>query len=258
MKFSFFRSVHFAQALAVVLFCGLWEVASRLHWVDSELLPPLSTAAGTLYELMGTADFRRHAGDTFQRIIISFVIGAPVAVAFGFFIGEKADAGAFLKPIVQFTMAVPQSVFLPIFILVFGVGDLEKIVFGVTHIFFVVAVNTVAAVAGVSRGLVQAARSFGASRAQVYRKIYLPAMLPLIINGLRLGMVFNVVGILLAEMYASRTGLGVLIFRWAEANSTDKLMAAIVLISITTILFNEVMRSLEARTGRWQRAQETQ
>jgi NitT/TauT family transport system permease protein len=99
-----------------------------------------------------------------------------------------------------------------------------------------------------------AARSFGASRFRIYRSIYLPAMAPQVVTGLRLGVIFDIIGILLAEMYASKTGLGVLLLRWGESYAVDKLMAATVLISIATILINELMRIWEAHVGRWRHA----
>ena len=97
----------------------------------------------------------------------------------------------------------------------------------------------------------KARRSFGASRLRIYRSIYLPAMAPQVVTGLRLGVIFCIIGILLAEMYASRTGLGVLLLRWGESYAVDKLMAATVLISVATIIINETMRIWEVRVGRW-------
>jgi NitT/TauT family transport system permease protein len=76
-------------------------------------------------------------------------------------------------------------------------------------------------------------------------------MAPQVVTGLRLGVIFDIIGILLAEMYASRTGLGVLLLRWGESYAVDKLMAATVLISVATIVINESMRIWEVHAGRW-------
>jgi len=148
---------------------------------------------------------------------------------------------------VHFILAVPQSIFLPIFILAFGIGFIEKVLFGITHAHFVILINSFAAVRSIPRPLVTAARVFGATRAQIYMRIYLPAMLPLILTGLRLGMIFCIIGVLLAEMYASRRGIGGLIFDWGEGQQIPELLAGIVLISVLTIAVNEVMRLAELR-----------
>ena len=103
---------------------------------------------------------------------------------------------------------------------------------------------------------VTALRSFGASRRQIYARLYLPGMLPLVITGLRLGMIFNILGVLLAEMYASQTGLGKLIFTWGESGNTASLTAGLIAISVSTIAVNALMSSFERRAGRYQLEQQ--
>ena len=245
-----------AQAAFVVLLIGAWEIGSYVGAFDPTLLPPPSEVAVTLGMLLQNKAFLADALDTIVRVIAAFVIGAPIALVAGFVMGENVGVGKSLSPIFNLVLSVPQSIFLPIFVLVFGLGFTEKLVFGITHVFFVVAVNAMAAVREVPHGQVVAARSFGASKMRIYRSIYLPAMAPQVVTGLRLGMIFDIIGILLAEMYASRSGLGVLLLRWGESYAVDKLMATTVLISVATILINELMRIWEARVGRWRHALE--
>ena len=250
------RRAFLYQLLFLAAFLLVWEIASRTGIADAEQLPPFTIVMGMLGVLLVDPAFLSHCWSTLVRVIVAFAIGAPLAISIGFLLGEKMHLGEIINPIIHFVLAVPQSIFLPVFILLFGIGFLEKVVFGVTHIIFVVIVNTVAAVASVPRSLVLAARSFGATSSQIYRKIYLPAMAPLLVTGLRIGMIFNIIGILLAEMYASRSGIGQLIFQWGEEQRVTELMAAIVIVSLATILVNEAMRLWEARAGRWMSAAE--
>lgn len=244
------------QLLFLVALLAIWEVASRTRFVDPELLPPASHVTAAIGGLLVDAQFLRHSGDTLLRVAVAYAIGVPLAISIGLVLGEKLLLGEIVNPFIHFVLAVPQSIFLPIFILVFGIGFIEKVAFGITHILFVVIVNTIAAVRSVPRAYVLAARSFGATPTQIYSRIYLPAMAPLLVTGLRLGMIFNIVGILLAEMYASRTGLGQLIHTWGEEQHITRMMAAIVIVSVVTIAFNEAMRLWEARAGRWLAAAE--
>ena len=184
---------------------------------------------------------------TANEVAAAFVIAAPLAVSTGFLLGERLHLAETFNPLVHFILAVPQSIFLPIFILAFGIGFIEKVLFGITHAYFVILINSFAAVRSIPRPLVTAARVFGATRAQIYMRIYLPAMLPLILTGLRLGMIFCIIGVLLAEMYASRRGIGGLIFDWGEGQQIPELLAGIVLISVLTIAVNEMMRLAELR-----------
>jgi NitT/TauT family transport system permease protein len=242
------------QIAVVLAILAVWESAVAAKWIAADLLPPPSAVMVTLGRLLRSMDFLAHAGDTLVRVLAAFAIGAPLALLTGFVMGENIAIGKSLSPVFNLVLAVPQSIFLPIFALVFGLGFTEKLMFGITHVFFVVAVTTMAAVRQVPHAQVTAARSFGASRLRIYRSIYLPAMAPHVITGLRFGMIFNIIGILLAEMYASRSGLGMLLLQWSESYEVNQLMAATIFISIVTILINEAMRLWEVRVGRWQYA----
>ena len=247
----------FAQFAFVALVIALWAAGSWVGAFDPAILPPPAKVAVALNSLLRSTDFLADARDTITRVIAAFVIGAPIALAAGFIMGENIAVGRSLSPVFNLVLSVPQSIFLPLFVLLFGLGFTEKLIFGITHVFFVVAINAMAAVRQVPHGQVMLARSFGASKLRIYRSIYLPAMAPQIVTGLRLGVIFDIIGILLAEMYASRTGLGVLLLRWGESYSVDKLMAATVLISAVTIMINETMRIWEVRVGRWRNAVES-
>jgi ABC-type nitrate/sulfonate/bicarbonate transport system permease component len=246
-----------AQIAVVALVIGLWAVGSGIGAFDPTILPPPVKVAVALEALLRSHDFLANSLDTIIRVMAAFAIAAPIALAAGFVMGENISVGRSLSPVFNLVLSVPQSIFLPLFVLLFGLGFTEKLIFGMTHVFFVVAVNAMAAVRQVPHGLVMLARSFGASRFRVYRSIYLPAMAPQVVTGLRLGIIFDIIGILLAEMYASRTGLGVLLLRWGESYAVDKLMAATVLISVATIVINESMRIWEVQVGRWREAVES-
>ena len=234
----------------VVLLAG-WELAARLAVADPDLLPPPSAGGATLWQFLHDRRFLSDLALTANEVLVAFVIAAPLAISTGFLLGERLHLAETFNPLVHFILAVPQSIFLPVFILAFGIGFLEKVVFGITHAYFVILINSFAAVRSIPRPLVAAARVFGATRTQIYTRIYLPAMLPLVLTGLRLGMIFCIIGVLLAEMYASRRGVGQLIFDWGEGQQVPELIAGIVLISVLTIAVNEAMRLPELRLARF-------
>ena len=248
--------IHIGQLVVLAIFLGSWEIATRAGWIGGELLAPFSTAMVRLGELMTEPTFLRDFGATAGRVAIAFAIGAPLAVLLGFVLGEWRQVERQSRSIINFALSIPQSIFLPIFILVFGIGVAQKVVFGITHLFFITLVNTIAAAQSIPQDQVTALRSFGASRRQIYARLYLPGMLPLVITGLRLGMIFNILGVLLAEMYASQTGLGKLIFTWGESGNTASLTAGLIAISVSTIAVNALMSSFERRAGRYQLEQQ--
>jgi NitT/TauT family transport system permease protein len=242
-------------AIGIVLILA-WQGACAFHLADPSVLPAPATVAVTIGQLLGSPGFLSDASVTLVRVAVAFVIGAPIALAVGFLMGENVAVGKSLGPLFNLVLAVPQSIFLPIFVLVLGLGFTEKVMFGITHVFFVVVVNTMAAVREVPRDYVTAARSFGAGRLRIYRSIYLPAMAPQVVTGLRFGLIFDIIGILLAEMYAAQSGLGLQLSRWGDSMNVGKLMAATILISVATIVVNEAMRGWESRVSRWQRSAE--
>ena len=184
-----------------------------------------------------------------------FLIGAPIAIAIGFVMGENIGIGRSLSPIFNLVLSVPQSIFLPVFVLVFGLGFTEKLIFGITHVVFVVAVNAMAAVREVPHGQVVLARSSvpassgytdrstcrqwrpGRDRASAW-------------HDLRHHRHFARRNVRFAKWS------GRLLLRWGKSYDVNKLMAATVLISVVTILINEIMRIWEARIGRWRQVVE--
>lgn len=242
-------------AIGIVLICA-WQGACALRLADPSVLPSPATVAVTIAQLVGSPSFLSDAGVTVGRVAVAFLIGAPIALAAGFVMGENVAVGKSLGPLFNLVLAVPQSIFLPIFVLLLGLGFTEKVMFGITHVFFVVVVNTMAAVREVPHDFVVAARSFGAGRLRIYRSIYLPAMAPQVVTGLRFGLIFDIIGILLAEMYAAQSGLGLQLSRWGDSMNVGKLMAATILISVATISVNEAMRTWETRVSRWRRSAE--
>jgi ABC-type nitrate/sulfonate/bicarbonate transport system permease component len=237
--------VRLAPLVLLALLAALWETASRLGWTDPRLLPPFSDVVRVLAGLLQDARFRGDLGVTLSEIAVAFAIVGPLGLAVGFFLGESLPAYRMFAPALHLLLSIPKSIFLPVFIFAFGIGFLQKVIFAVTLAFFIVVLNGIAAARSVPDGLTTAARSFGASRAQIYLQIYLPAMEPLIIEGLRMGLIFTVTGVLLAEMYGSPRGIGRVIFAWGEMFRMPELLAGVLLVVIVTVICNEVLRSIE-------------
>jgi NitT/TauT family transport system permease protein len=219
-------------------------------------LPPFSDVVSTLAGLLQDARFRVDLGITLSEIAVAFAIVCPLGLGVGFFLGESLGAYRMFAPALHLLLSIPKSIFLPIFIFAFGIGFLQKVIFAVTLAFFIVVLSGIAAARSVPAGLTTAARSFGATRAQIYLRIYLPAMEPLILEGMRMGLIFTVTGVLLAEMYGSPRGIGRVIFAWGEMFRMRELLAGVLLVVLITILCNEALRSIEefrrARRRRFQ------
>lgn len=224
-----------------------WEFASPLGWMDADLLPPFSRVMAEIGSLLANERFRHDIYVTVFSCLSAFIIVVPLGLACGFVLGESQAADKSFGPLLQLLMTVPKSVFLPLFILFFGIGIPQKVVFAVVLAFFIVVPTGRAAVHSVPRGLVVAARSFGANRFQIYRDIYAPAAAPLVMSGVRLGLIFSIHGVIFAEMYASWEGIGRHILTWGESYQMTPLLAAVSLILIATVILNESMQLVETQ-----------
>ncbi len=239
------------QGAIIACFAVAWEAGSRTGLVDSRLLPPLSVVLGRLAEILVDLNILTSLGATLAAVAIAFVIVAPVGVGIGLLLAESDYFNRAFRSAFYFMAGVPKSVFLPLFILLFGISFGQKVAFGMFQAVFVLVISTVAAVASVQPELVRLARVNGASRALIYRDIYWPSMLPLIIEGMRLGMIFNIAGVLFAEMYASRSGIGSQIAIWGRGFDMPSLFAGVMLIALVSILVNESLRFYEQKVGKW-------
>ena len=240
-----------ARALIVGAVIALWQVASTTGLVDARLLPPPTEVGAMLVKLLGEADFRSHVATTLAETGVAFLLAVPTGFALTVLIAESAFATAVCRPLIFFVFSIPKSIFLPLFIFAFGISFQEKVAFGVFSTIFIVMMASFAAVESVRREHLLVARSYGATRLQTVTRVYLPGMTPVLLEAVRIAMIFNFTGILLAEMYASREGLGNVIEQWGQGFQLDRLMATIVLVSVISIVFNEAIRALEVKCEHW-------
>jgi ABC-type nitrate/sulfonate/bicarbonate transport system permease component len=238
--------------LALVAAVALaWEAASRTGAVNPLLLPPLSEVLARLYQMVGSPAVLADLGVTMAAVLVAFVFVAPIGVGIGLLLAESDYFGRAFRSWFYFLTGVPKSVFLPIFILLFGISFSEQVAFGIFQAVFVLIITTVAAVSCVQPELVRVGKVNGASTWAIYREIYWPSMLPMIVEGMRLGMIFNITGVLFAEMYAARAGFGARIENWGRTFDMPDLFAGVLLVTILTISVNEALRVYEKKVGKW-------
>lgn len=238
-------------AASVLGLLVLWEALVRLGRLDAGLAPAPSAILGALVRLLKRPEVLTSLGVTAWEALAAFLIAVPVGLLIGFALAEVPVLGALFRPLVNFLFGVPKSIFLPVFILMFGVSIPQKIAFGVFTTIFVLIVGGIASVQSVPSELVTVSRVYGADRWQIIREIYLPAMAPILLESARLGLVFNITAVLLCEIYGARDGIGYRIAAWGENLQMPQLYAALVIVAAAAVAVNEALRLLEARLGFW-------
>jgi ABC-type nitrate/sulfonate/bicarbonate transport system permease component len=237
--------VFIVQSLFVGAALLLWQVAAPLGWTDPDTLPPLSAVLATEWQLLRQPEFLLDLRITAVEVVVAFLVMVPTGLILGFIIGERRELYRALRTPLDLLMATPKALFLPIFVFIFGLGLAEKVFFSIILGIFVVILGGIAAVHSIPQGLVTAARSMGATRAQIYSRIYLPGMIPLILGSVRLGLIFTIFGVLVAEMYGASHGLGRRIMEASDSYHLKEMLAGVFLIMVVSIVLSEMLRQFE-------------
>lgn len=228
-----------------------WALLPRYGVLDPRLLPPLGDVLAMLGKQLARSQVQEAIGVTALEVVVAFVIAVPIGAAIGVAAAEFEYFGQIFKPMLFYVFSVPKSIFLPMFILLFGIGFPQKVAYAAFSTVFIVIMSATAAVESVKADHVLVARSCGATRGQILWRIYVPSMMPVLLETLRISMIFNFTGVMIAEMYASRTGIGHLIANWGENFQMPELFAGVIMLSVVAICFNEAVRLLEVRVSKW-------
>jgi NitT/TauT family transport system permease protein len=230
---------------------GVWELLPRTGVVDPMLLPPPSVVFPALVTMLGRAPIRSDLLVTGAEIAVAFLISVPVGALIGVLLAEDERLGAIFNPLLFFLFGIPKSIFLPLFILIMGIGFWQKVSFGIFSTVLIVILSAASAVRSVRPEHLTVARSYGATRAQIIARVYIPSMLPILLEALRIAIIFTFTAVILAEMYASRTGIGHQIAGWGENFMMPSLLAGVVALSVIAVVINEAIRMIEHRCSAW-------
>jgi len=237
------------QALSVAAVLVAWEAAVRLGVLDPLFVPAPSSVLRVLAATV--ADTLPRLGDTLVKTLLGYALAVGVGVPAGLLLGSRPTAHAVAMPYVVALYGIPKILILPWIALIFGIGLSTAALAAAVFAIFPVVVLVAAGTRDVDPALVTVAVSMGASRAQVGRKVLLPAVLPSVLTAMRVAMVFAMLGALLAEMLAGTRGMGFQMQRTALAFRAPELFAATAVVSALSISVVLFLEHLNQRLGRW-------
>jgi ABC-type nitrate/sulfonate/bicarbonate transport system permease component len=237
------------NVLSVLSLALLWEVAGRL--MDSTLIPPLSQIAAAWWKLWSSGKLLTNLGMSLTTLATGFFLAALFGVVLGLLMGRFRAVEYFLDFYVNALMSAPSTAFVPVLILWFGLGIESRIAVVFLFAVFVIIINTMTGVKQVDTILVEMARSFGAREREIFFKIMLPAALPAIMAGLRLGIGRAVKGMVTAEMLLTLTGIGAMIMQYGSSFATDSLFAVILTILMVALLTMKAVQWVDRRLTGW-------
>lgn len=234
--------------LSVIILLLGWQL---LAWaVESPVLPPPLEALQALSKVY-QKEIQRHLSVSLFRVMASLLIATLLAVPLGLFIGKNKKADVLSAPLIYLTYPVPKVVFLPIFLILLGMGNGSKILLIAFVVFYQILVTTRDAARNVTREYVLSVRSLGAGRWDLYRHVYFPACLPTILTSLRLGLGTAMAVLFLVETYATREGIGFYIMNAWSSLAYDKMFAGIIAMGMMGFVLYLILDGLEKILCRW-------
>ncbi|HEU5322404.1 MAG TPA: ABC transporter permease [Methylomirabilota bacterium] len=242
-------------ALPFVVVALVWQAFALWGPFPPKLFPTVDRVAATFARLLAGGVLPLHALSTLGRLAAGFGIGAVLGVALGMAMGRSRWAEDLLLPVVSVGNPVPGLAYAPLFVLWFGLGDLPAVLLVGFATAFPVAVNTWTGVRAVKEIWVRAARAMGARERQLFRHVVLPAALPSVLTGLRLGLARAWRVLVAVEMLTSvHVGLGWLIFGAREFLATDVMLAGLAVIGLVglgleKLVFERLERFTVVRWG---------
>lgn len=242
-----------AHAVFIAAFLAAWEYGSRIDWLPQTFFGRPSGIVVYLWD--GFAVSKKlwlELGYTVAGTLISFVLGSSAAVALGLAFVMFPRVERAMDPYLMVINAMPRIALAPLFLLWFGLGIGSKIAVGTSLAFFIVLANTVAGIRGVSQDHITLSRTLGATESQIFFKVTLPSAVPVIFSGLRLALIFSMLGVIGAEIIAAEHGLGQTLSYLQATFNMNGVMGLLLLLACLGMLVTRGMTSLERTLLRWQ------
>jgi NitT/TauT family transport system permease protein len=240
------------HAVFIVALLAIAEIAARMGWINPTFFGQPSGVAKFLGANLGQAKLWTDLGWTMAGVIASFVIGSLAAFAVGLAFVHWPKLEHFADPYFNALNVMPRIALAPLFILWFGLGLGSKIAVGVSLTFFIVLSATVAGIRGVSQDHVTLCRTLGASAPVTFFQVTLPGAVPVIFSGLRLGLIYALLGVIGGEIIASEKGLGQWLAYLSATFDINGVMALLLLLALLGVTIVRGMTWFERRLLHWQ------
>jgi len=244
-------SRNLAGILSVVGGLLLWELASRVLVANPLFLAAPSQIMHAVYALTLTGEMERHIAISAAEFAIGYVIASVIGIAIGFGMANSAPFKQAMHPWISGLYATPTIALAPLFILWLGIGIWSKVLVVIFLVLFPVTINTEAGLRTTSERLIEMLKSFGANERQIFFKVSLPSALPFILAGLKLGIGRGLIGVVVAELFGSRAGLGRLISQSADAFNMPELFAGVIVLAVAGIAMTAGFGWVERKLVPW-------
>ena len=237
-------------ALPVILIV-LWQLAARVGWLSSRILPEPWAVAKAFWTLSASGELWTNLRVSLWRAVSGFVIGGGLGLIFGLLTGSFRRAETLLDTTFQMVRNIPALALIPLVILWFGIDESAKLFLLAIGVFFPIYLNTFHGIRSADQGLIEMARSYGLSGWPLYRDVILPAALPSILVGVRFALGLVWVLLIVAETISAQSGIGYMTMNAREFLQTDVVLVGILMYALLGKVADILSRALERYFLRW-------
>jgi ABC-type nitrate/sulfonate/bicarbonate transport system permease component len=242
------RIISVASPLGLLL---AWELAAQAGIIDVRFFPAPSSIMSTLIRMAGTGELSENVLISLQRIVLGFLLGGVPAIVIGVAMGLWRPIRALVDPLIVATYPIPKSSLLPLILLIFGLGEMSKVMMVAIGVFYPMAINATAGVLQINQIYLDVGKSFKASRWDTFRTIALPGALPFIMTGVKLGAGLALILIAIAEMVGAKSGIGYMIWSAWETFAVAKMYVGLFVIALIGFAINLLLNEVERWVIRW-------
>jgi NitT/TauT family transport system permease protein len=237
----------------LVLGALVWEAAAQSGAFSPLVVPSIARIGRELWWLVVRPESLADAWFSLQRAIGGFALAAVVGVALGVLMGRSSIAAACLGPIFSGTYPIPKIALFPVFIFLFGIGSLSKVVLIFLECLYPIVVTTHAGSRAVNRVLIWSAANMGASPVRILWRVVVPAAAPFIFAGFRVALPIAMIVVIITEMISSADGLGYLAMYSLASFKTDRMLAVVVMIALLGVALDWLVTLLRDRLVFWEK-----
>ncbi len=238
-----------APLVALGVLFGLWELAGL--FISTALISSPQQVAVDFVDQFSSGPVVPALEISLRELYIGIAIGVSAGIVLGLVIGRYRLLDALFSPYVNAANATPLNVLIPLLLVWVGIGTEARVLFIILISFFPVLLNTAGGLRNVSKGYVEVGKMLGLNEHQLMRKVILPASMPYIFAGLRVGVALGVIGMIVGEIEVSNVGLGYFINFYGNGFRTGQLLALIFLAALIGVINVAVIRGIQARWFRW-------
>lgn len=238
-------------ASAVLAFLAVWQFVTFRRIVPELFLPGPTDIVAAFIAYVAKGQIWPDIWTSGQELVYGFFLSIIVGLPLGILMGWYRRVNMALDPFVTFFYTIPRIALTPLLIIWFGIGINSKIAVVFLGAIFAIVINTAAGVRNLDPALIKAARSFGASDAQLFRTVVVPGSVPFILTGLRLGLGHALTGVVVGELVAAQLGVGLMMATAGATFQTSKVFVGIVIIASAGMLLTYILSRIEQRFQSW-------